>query len=68
MLRIRVGDRVRIKDAAPELGSRTGAIIDISYLSKNPELDDPMGDSRVYVLQLEDGAVLRFKGDEIEPA
>ena len=67
MPRFIVGDRVRVGYSTPELGSKTGTIIDISYVSKNPNLDDPRGDPRVYVLQLEDGSVRRFKGDEIEP-
>ena len=64
MPRLKVGDRVRVKDTTPEPGSRTGTIIDISYFSKDPM---PRGDPRVYVLQFEDGSERRFTRDEIEP-
>ena len=67
MPRFKVGDRVRVAYSTPELGSKTGTIIDISYVSKIRKLDDPMADPRVYVLRLEDGSVRRFKGDEIPP-
>ena len=63
MPRFKVGDRVSVKDTTPELGSRKGTIIDISYFSKDPM---PSGDPRVYVLQFEDGSERRFTGDEIE--
>ena len=63
-----VGDRVRVGYGTPALGSKTGTIIDISYVSKIRKLDDPMADPRVYVLRLEDGSVRRFTSDEIEPA
>ena len=64
MPRFGFGDKVRLKDTTPELDSRTGTIIDISYFSEDPM---PIGDPRVYVLQFEDGSVSRFTGDEIEP-
>ena len=67
MLRFRVGDRVSVKDTTLGLGPGTGTIIDISFVSKDPRLDDPVNDPRVYVLQLEDWSVRRFTGDEIEP-
>ncbi len=66
MPRFRVGDRVRVTDTTAELASGTGTIIDISYVSKDPEPDNPTRDPRVYVLQLDDGAVRRFTGHEIE--
>ena len=62
-----VGERVRVGYSTSDLVSKTGTIIEISYVSKIPNLDDPMGDPRVYVLQLEDGSVRRFTSDEIEP-
>ncbi len=65
MPRFIVGDRVRVGYSTPELGSKTGTIIDISYVSNIRKLDDPMDDPRVYVLRLEDGSVRRFTSDEI---
>ena len=50
-----VGERVRVGYSTSDLVSKTGTIIEISYVSKIPNLDDPMGDPRVYVLQLEMG-------------
>ena len=64
MPRLTVCDRVRVKDGTPELGSETGTIIDISYFSGGPSSG---ADPRLYVVQLEDGSVRRFTGDEIEP-
>ena len=61
MPRFGFGDKVRLKDTTPELDSRTGTIIDISYFSEDPM---PPGD---HVLQFEDGSLRRFTGDEIEP-
>ena len=63
MPRFRVGDSVTVKDSSPDLGSHTGKIIDVSYLSEDLM---PCGDPRVYVLQFEDGSERRFRGDEIE--
>ena len=66
MPRFRVGDRVRVTDTTAELASGTGTVIDISYVSKDPEPDNSTGDLRVYILKLGDGSVRRFTRDEIE--
>ena len=49
MPRFRVGDSVTVKDSSPDLGSHTGKIIDVSYLSEDLM---PCGDPRVYVCSL----------------